>query len=433
MKNYTIAISIIFLLVFMPIALSEESKELREAKTDISYIPQDSGTGLKIALENTGKVSLEAMTLKIFYDGKLSEQDPVSIEVGENKTFNYIIPKGTNVAEFVLSRGGLGMKFSKATIGTTGQNLSTTLEFSEEFFTGLGDVYDFDFDFEMTGKPIEIEQNEKATIELKLKNTGTMDLDIRLDAESELEMNYEKEVSLKANKTKTAPIEVFAGNKVGNYKLYITGKTRYVTKTLPLPVEINVIEKLPLEPIIKIIKITHDERVYVGEETKVVVQMKNIGLGREINVKLDVPEKWEVEPAVAKEKIDRFDTVDVIFYIVPHTSGTEQIKVNTDYGSGSFEITAGRSLFSYLLIFVSLIIFIIILILTNKLRLRYSKDYAAAVVILLIILYVTCWKSFILFLWVIAFLIAVPVLIYSYYKRRKAEETGGLRYVKFKA
>jgi len=433
MKKYTIAVSIIFLLlVFTQIAFAEDSTELREAKITVSYVPQEGGTALKIVIENTCEVPLEAMTLKVLYEGEVSEIEPVSIGVGESMVFNYTIPKGTDLVEFILSRGGLGMKFIKATIGTTGQELSTTVQFSEEFFAGRGDVYDFDFDFEMTGKPIEIEQNEKATIELKLKNTGTMDLDIQLDAESELEMNYVKEVSLKANKTKTAAIEVFAGNKIGNYKVYITGKTRYVTKSLPLPVEINVIEKTPAEPIIQVIEIIHADRVFIGEETRVVVRMKNIGLGKEIEVKLDTPKDWEIEPAAAKEKIGRFDTVDVTFYMVPHTSGTEKINVRTDYGSGSFEITSGRSLFSYILLLISIIIFVIILILTNKLRLRYMKDYASAVIILLIILYLTCWKSFILFLWVLAFLIAVPVLIYSYYKRKKAEKTGGLRYINAK-
>jgi len=430
MKNNIIAISLVFTLVFVSaITFAEETTELRAAKIDMTYTPQKDGIDFKIKIENTGEMPLEAMSLKIFYNGELSDSDPVSIDVGEIETFNYTIPKGTNIVEASLSRGGLGIKFSRSTTAEiTGQELSTTVHFSKEFFLGRGDVYDF----EMAGKPIEIEQNSKGIVELTLKNTGTVDLDINLEAESELKINYLEEVSLEADKTKKLDIEVFSGDKIGSYSLSVTGKTKHLTRHLPVPIEINVVEKPPTEPIIQIIKIIHEDSISLHEESKVVVQMKNIGLGKEIDIKLDMPENWEVQPDVAKKTIKRHETVNVIFYIVPHTEGKEKINVRTDYGSKEFEISAGRSLFSYILILLSIILLILILILTNKLIYEFRKEHAVAVIILLIILYITCWKSFILPLWVIVFLIAVPVLIYSYYRRKKAKEKGGLEYVNFK-
>jgi len=430
MKNRFIVISLVFMLAFMPaVTLAEETTELREAKIDIKYTPQKDGTDLRIELENTGEIALEAMTLKIFYDNELSESSPVSIKAGESEAFRYKIPGEKNVVESVLSRGGLGIKFSKSTLKTTGQELSTTVHFSEEFFTGRGDVYDFKFDFEMQGKPVEIEQNTMAEIELKLKNTGTMDLGIDLEAESKLRLNYPEYVSLDAERTKNIYIEVFAGSEIGEYEVSITGKTETLTKTLPVPVKINVIEKPPTEPMMQIINIIHEDMVYIGEESRVIVQMKNTGLGGEIKVKLDVPEGWEVQPPSEKKKINRFETVDVVFYILPKTPGKEEIAVNTNYVSGEFEIQVGRSFFSYILMMISVILLILILILTYELRYEFRKDNAAAVLIMLVILYVTCEKSFIPFLWVLAFLIAVPVLLYSYYMRRRAKEKGGLEYI----
>lgn len=438
MKN-SIIISMVFMLVFMPaVTFAEETTDLREAKIDITYIPQEDGTGLKIELENTGEMPLEAMSLKIFYDQELSEREPVNIEVGESDTFKYKIPEGTTVVEASLSRGGMAIKLSKSKISDEEQGTSTTVRFSKEFFYGRGDIYNFKFDFEIAGKTIEIEQNSKGIVELELKNTGTMDLDIDIEAESELKLNYPDEVSLRANRTEDINIEVFTGAEIGEYDLMIEGRTKHLTRTLPLPIKIRVVEKPPTEPILKIIDIIHEGTVYVGEESKVTVRMENIGLGEEIETKLQVPSGWEVQPSSDKTTIERYETVDITFYFIPKTSGTEKLTVTTDYGSKEFEVHAGRSFISYLWILLSIILLILILILayrvykTSKAEYEFRNDQAILIIILLLILYITSSLSFILFLWILAFLITAPILLYSYFRRKKAKEKGGLEYAGIK-
>ncbi len=648
-------VSLIVTLIFISMyASAEESSRSGEAKINIVYAPHKYGTDLNINLENTGKASLGAMTIKVICDDKVIGSDPVSIDASKARAFNYDVLKETKLVEVILSRGGLEMKFSKQVSGNMRYETATTVHFTEAFLSGKGDVYShlFDIDskykqylttgevderlkkifkdnnitlsdnaiitriddktwriidgdksyivsetdeglkiyttkevyshlfdlnpddkshikpgivdkelkkifldngitlsdnakitkiddstweitdgdnsyiiketdegikiysrdevydylfsmspdnkkylktgavdenlrkiFEQNGihlsddakitkiddtkwkitdatglyiieetddglkiyaygdiynfemGPVDtgmgaviIEKGDKVVVKLNLKNTGTKEIVVNLDAESELKLNFPEKILVKAGETKKAGIEVFSGDTPGNYNVRVIGKAKQLTKEFTIPITIDEGENIPENPLLKIIEVIHDDSVVLKETSKVIVRVKNTGREDRINVKLQVPDDWEVQPTEVNETVGYNEVKDVVFYAVPKTIGTGKIIVNTNIGNREFEINSDRSPFESALLVASILLSLLILLLSHRILYKFN-DYTKAVIILLIILYVTCTLSFMQYLWVFGVIVSGCVLIYDYYRRKRAQEKRGLESV----